>query len=309
MRICKIEEQKETLAEAIEKFLAYKKAQQVSARTMRDYVSYLGDFLNKSSNSLEAKELAADVLDYFSKIPNTSPARFNHPYQALSALFNWAIRQDLIAKNPLTSQGIQKKKDDGNIKPADIADVKIFLDSIDRSTFAGLRNYLVILVMLDTGMRTCEAIRLKDENVDLAAKQILVSKHISKTRKNRTVYISDSTAKLLAKYMRIKPDGWSEYLFPTREGGQMRTEGLDLEIARQCKKAGVKFTPYQLRHTFASYFVANGGDLFTLQDIMGHTDLRMTRRYTELDNENKKRAHNIYTPINALQGAARLVKI
>lgn len=309
MRICKIQEKDETMREAMEKFISLKRAQGVAPRTMRDYERFLPDFLSKSRESFDEATLKQDVLNYFTAIPDTSPARYNHPYQNLSSFFNWCITQDYISKNPITSLGLHKKKDDGNIKPASIEDAKILLKSWDQSSFAGFRNYVITLVMLDTGVRTSELIRLRDVDYDPVAKQILVSKHISKTRKNRTVYLSSSTASLLDKFLRVKPEGWTEWMFPTREGGQMRTEGLDLEFNRQCKKIGVKMTPYQFRHTFASYFVASGGDIFTLQDLMGHADIRMTRRYTELDDANKKKQHNAYSPVNALQGASRLVKL
>jgi site-specific recombinase XerD len=309
MRICKIQEERESMREAMEKFIRLKEAQGVAARTMRDYKRFLPDFLANSRESFDEAILKQDILNYFSAIPDTSPARYNHPYQNLSSFFNWCITQDYIAKNPITSLGLHKKKDDGNIKPASIEDVKILLKSWDQSSFAGFRNYVITLVMLDTGIRTSELIRLRDVDYDPTAKQILVSKHISKTRKNRTVYLSNSTSSLLDKFLRIKPKGWTEWMFPTREGGQMRTEGLDLEFNRQCKKIGVKMTPYQFRHTFASYFVASGGDIFTLQDLMGHSDIRMTRRYTELDDANKKKQHRAYSPVNALQGASRLVKL
>ena len=48
---------------------------------------------------------------------------------------------------------------------------------------------------------------------------------------------------------------------------------------------GIKITPYQLRHSFATLYLKNGGDLFTLQKQMGHSDLRMTKRYTEIDDD------------------------
>ena len=310
MRICKIKQGETTLEEIMEQFINYKTAQQVSARTMRDYRHYLSDFLNYSHNSLDEKILASDILSYFAAIPATSPARFNHPYQNLSTFFNWAIKQELLVKNPITSQGIKKKRDDGNIKPAKIEDIKVLLNSFDKTTYAGLRNYIITLLMLDTGIRTSEVLRLKNSDFDCKAKQIIISKTISKTRRNRIAYLSFSTSNALASFIKIKPTTeWENWLFPTREGTQMTTEGLDREFARQCKKIGVKFTPYQLRHTFATYFVANGGDIFTLQDLMGHSDIRMTRRYTELDEENKRAQHTINSPINALTGKSRLVKL
>lgn len=309
MRICKIEEKRTTLSELMEKFLNVKKANKIAPRTMRDYEHYLKDFLEASRNSTEFDVLCDDVVRYFSAIPDTSPARYNHPYQCLNALFTWAVNKDKLPKNPFIEEGLKKKKDEGNIKPASIDDIKILLNSFDKTNYSGLRNYVITLLMLDTGMRTSELIRLKDTDYDEHSKQITISKHICKTRTSRVVYLSSSTANELSKFIKIKPEGWSEWLFPTREGNQLRTEGLDLEFNRLCKKIGVKITPYQIRHTFATYFVSNGGDVFTLQDLMGHSDIRMTRRYTEIDGTARRKAHNTYTPINELHGKPRYTKI
>lgn len=309
MRLDKLTANVETLEELLKEFITFKRAKQVSARTLRDYERYLTDFLSNSQNSMNYGALSKDVLTYFANIPDTSPARYNHPYEYLSCFFNWAVSQGKLQKNPITSQGLQKKRDDGNIKPASIEDIKRLLDSFDKSTFAGFRNYVITLVMIDTGIRTSELRRLVDSDFDAGSKQIVISKHISKTRKQRVVYLSESTAKQVSKLISFKPTGWSELIFPTREGNQMTSEGMAREFARQCEKIGVKITPYQFRHTFASYFVAQGGDVFTLQDIMGHADIRMTRRYTELDDTSRRRQHNAYSPINAINGSKRLVNI
>lgn len=309
MRICKIQQQETTLEEVMNEFINFKKAQQCAARTMRDYTSYLTDFLQNSHNSIDENILNSDILDYFSSIPSTSPARFNHPYQYLNSFFNWAVQQDIIRKNPITISGLKKKRDEGNIKPASIEDVKALLNSFDRSIYTGLRNYVLTLVLLDTGIRTSEIVQLKNSDYDAAAKQIVINKTIAKTRRSRVVYLSPSTAAALNNFMKVKPKEWESWLFPSREGLQLTSHNMTKEFNKQCKRAGVKFTPYQLRHTFATYFVQGGGDIFTLQDLMGHSDIRMTRRYTEIDDTQKKKAHSVYTPINALSGNSRLVNI
>lgn len=310
MRVCKIQPPETTLEEAMQEFLSFKVAQHISERTLKDYRRYLKDFLDFSRNSLNEKILYKDILDYFSAIPDTSPARFNHPYQNLSSFFNWAVEMEMIRKNPITAQKLKKKKDDGNIKPASMEEVKTLLNSFDKSSYTGYRNYVITMLMLDTGIRTSELIRLKNSDFDATAKQLTISKAISKTRKHRIAYLSNSTASLLNSFIRIKPtEGWEDWLFPTREGSQMETNGLDREFRLQCERAGVKFTPYQLRHTFATYFVANGGDIFTLQELMGHSDIRMTRRYTEIDSTTKRRQHQNHSPVNALGGKPRFVKL
>lgn len=157
-------------------------------------------------------------MDYFAQIPNTSPARYNHPYQHLSTLFNWAINQDYLRKNPITAQGLKKKRDDGNIKPASIDDVKTLLDSFNRKEYTGFRNYVLTLVMLDTGIRTSEIVQLKNEDYNATTKQITIRKGIAKAKRNRVAFLSPTTAAALNSFNKIKSAGWSEYLFPSREG-------------------------------------------------------------------------------------------
>ena len=60
---------------------------------------------------------------------------------------------------------------------------------------------------------------------------------------------------------------------------------LDKDFAKAGNLSGVKIAPYQLRHSFATLYLKNGGDLFTLQKEMGHSDLRMTKRYSEIDDD------------------------
>jgi hypothetical protein len=85
-----------TLREVANEFLALKKAQKVRERTLSDYKKYIDKFLEQSQNSLDVDVLKVDILEYFADIPQTSPARFNHPYQYLHALFSWAAKQDYI---------------------------------------------------------------------------------------------------------------------------------------------------------------------------------------------------------------------
>lgn len=105
---------------------------------------------------------------------------------------------------------------------------------------------------------------------------------------------------MIAKIIKIKPAEWGECLFPSRDGKPLNTHALSVDFDRHCKIAGIKVTPYQLRHSFATYFVKNGGNIFTLQQLMGHSDIRMTKRYTDIDEEAKKAQHEQNTPINQL---------
>lgn len=104
-----------TFEEAAAAFLRFKQANQISKRTMDDYIKTFKKFAAVSSNTMEFKTLTSDLLDFFSQIPDTSPAVFNRPFSNLNALFNWCVKQDMLQKNPLVALDLHKKKDEGNI--------------------------------------------------------------------------------------------------------------------------------------------------------------------------------------------------
>lgn len=300
MRMRKIV-QKQSLSEYAIKFLAYKKAQKISQRTYKDYQKYINDFIENSQDSIELEALKDDVLDYFAAIPLTSPARYNHPYEYLHAFFAWCAKQDYIVCNPFDKLDLKKIKDEGNIKPADIQAMQIVLDSLNKNDYVELRDYTIMLLILDTGIRTSELIALRNSDYNSTAHSIYIRPEVAKTSRSRTLYLSESTNDSLKKFLRIKPKVWDNWLFPTRDGNQMHTNGISRNFRKYCGNAGVKFTPYQIRHSFATFYLDNGGDLFTLQRQMGHADLKMTKRYTEVSDKLVIASHNTYSPIGMLR--------
>ena len=299
MRMRKIV-QKNTLREYADKFLSYKKAQKVSQRTYKDYQKYIDDFLEKSQNSTDIESLKDDILEYFGAIPLTSPARYNHPYQYLHAFFAWCAKQDYLPCNPFDKLDLKKVKDEGKVKPADIEDLQTVLNSLDKSNYVELRDYTIILLMLDTGIRTSELTTLVNGDYNSASQSIYIRPEIAKTSRSRTLYLSDSVNDVLKRFLRVKPKIWDNWLFPTRDGKRLQTNGLDRNLRIYCSRHGVKFTPYQIRHSFATFYLDNGGDLFTLQRQMGHADLKMTKRYTEVSEKLVSSSHKSYSPIQLL---------
>ena len=226
-----------------EKFLLVKQSQHTGELAMRDYRNCLADFIKHSQNSVSYDLLEQDALRYFAAIPDTSPARYNKPFQNINAFFNWLVAQDYLAKNPLKANGLKKRKDDGNVKPASIEALQSFLKAPDRKSYTGMRDYAIIVLMLDTGIRTKELLNLHISDFDAKAGCIVVSKLVAKTRKTRTVYLSASTVRLIADFQEIKPQACDDWLFPNYEGKQLKVGHLDKAFLKYSQKSGIKITP------------------------------------------------------------------
>ena len=189
MRMRNVCEKVLTLEELKERFLLVKQSQHTGELAMRDYRNCLAVFLKHSQNSVSYEPLEQDALRYFAAIPDTSPARYNKPFQNVNAFFNWLVSQEYLSKNPLKANGLKKRKDDGNVKPAGIEALQSFLKALDRKSYTGMRDYAIIVLMLDTGIRTRELLNLHNSDFDANAGCITVSKLVAKTRKTRTVYL------------------------------------------------------------------------------------------------------------------------
>ena len=311
MRMRKIVEAKErpTLEAAAKEFLAIKQAQMLSDETMHDYQAQLERFVCGSRNSTEYSLLEQDTLAFFAAIPDTSPARYNKPYQYISAFFNWMVRQEYIPKNPITANELKKRRDEGNIKPVSVSDLQRFMNCLDKKTYTGMRTFTIVLVMMDCGIRTKELLGLRDSDFNAMEHTLRVSKTVAKTRRERLLYLSPQTAKAVAAFIHMKPQEWENWLFPNYEGGRLTTTYLDKDFAKVSRLSGVKITPYQLRHSFATLYLQNGGDLFTLQKQMGHSDLRMTKRYTEIDERFLQLQHTAFSPVNLLGQKQKVIKV
>ena len=136
-----------TLREVANEFLALKKAQKIRERTLSDYKKYIDKFLAQSQNTLDVDVLKIEILEYFADIPKTSPARFNHPYQYLHALFEWCAKQDYLPYNPFQKLQLKKVRDEGNVQPAEIKDIQTLLKALDKHNYTELRDYNIVLLI------------------------------------------------------------------------------------------------------------------------------------------------------------------
>lgn len=298
-----------SLEELAGSFLAMKKAQKLGQETLYDYEKQIERFLRSSHNSLDYAILEQDTLNFFAAIPDTSPARYNKPYQYITAWFNWMVKQKYLPQNPISANELKKRRDDGNIKPATVEDLKRFMGGLDKQSYTDMRTYTILLVMLDCGIRTKELLGLKESNFNANEGTLQVSKVVAKTRRERLLYLSPQTVKAITAFIHVKPREWNNWLFPNYEGNQLTTTYLDKDFAKASNACGIKITPYQLRHSFATLYLKNGGDLFTLQKQMGHSDLRMTKRYTEIDDDFLQIQHTTFSPVNLLGQKPKIIKV
>lgn len=180
-----------------------------------------------------------------------------------------------------------------------VTDVHALIDS----TRAGLnpeRDEAILTVMYDCGLRAGEVCALRIRHVDMGSRTLTVP---SGKTGGRSVPIGRITAKALRRWLILHPlaHQYDSPLFPSKATlGALTRQSLAECVYRLGARSGISVHPHQLRHTFAVTYLRNGGDVFSLQRILGHSSLVMTRWYAQLADTDVQARHNLASPADRL---------
>lgn len=294
---------------ALDEYLLWKKAEGRSARTIRDYSYHVKLFFKRHPEASlnDYINLKACLTGYMSE--DVKPAYYNNKLVYLKTFFAWCVKESLLAENPL--QDLKRRKADSRIVQVDVNVIKRLLDLPDKSTYSGLRDYALLLLQLDTGIRPKEALSLALEDINLHSLEVYIRAENAKTRIARTVPICPLTAKAIHKLLNVRSVDWGKVpVFCSCEGNKLSGNGWYKRLSTYGKSIGVTSFPYQMRHTFAIEFLRNGGNSFALQKTLGHADLNMTKRYVALADSDIKEQHKKASPVTRLAlHANRMVKL
>lgn len=154
------------------------------------------------------------------------------------------------------------------------------------------RDRAVILTLYDTGIRASELCTAKLEDWSESPATLRV---FGKGRKFRTVPLGRTATRAIRRYVLARRDD-SPYLFVGRGQAPLTPNGLLLALMRRGRAAGVHANPHLFRHTFAVTYLRNGGDVLSLQRILGHTSLDMVRHYAKLADDDVIERHSHHSP-------------
>jgi site-specific recombinase XerD len=287
-----------------------------SPKTIRGYESALRNFnwYCKQQNFPEVQKLTAVHIRHFLWYLGSDPRRWNsdnpsakHPasnttindyFRCLRTFFNWLEREELIIDNPF--KRLKTPKADNNIVQAlTPAEVERLFKVCSGKSMLDVRNRAILSAFLDTGLRLSELINLTIDDVNMDDGSILVKR--GKGGKPRVVRIGNKAQKALWKYVTLYRKGNGNRLFLNRSGEPFDFYGVSIFLKRLGKKANVKLHAHQLRHTFAISFLRAGGDVFSLQYLLGHSTLVMTQRYLRsLNASDAAKAHQKFSPLDNL---------
>jgi integrase/recombinase XerD len=182
------------------------------------------------------------------------------------------------------------------IQGVSVSDVLKMTRACKRGTFAGDRDAAILLCLLDTGCRAREFLSINLEQVNQATGEILV-KH-TKGKRPRYVFIGRTARKALRRYLKHRRDT-SPALWVSVDGDRLAYGSLRGIVKRRAKDAAITAPAlHDFRRGFALNYLKNGGDVFSLQKILGHRDLSVLRRYLAQTDRDLQEAHAKFSPVD-----------
>ncbi|KZE65989.1 integrase [Fictibacillus phosphorivorans] len=295
-----------SMIEMFESFMAFKQTEGLSKFTLDDYYTHFRWFMEYAQTDVSRSEMTVELFrGYISYMLNdlgVTPVTVNLRIRTLRAFLRHSYNEGLL-DTPIHEKFKPMKTDQEQIEAFTPSEVKRLLNVIDDTLYVGFRDRAMIYVMLDTLVRASELLNMKRENVDLKNGLIRLEAGQTKTKRSRDVPISAYTIKLLRQYIQETEDFNEDLLFLTYDGKQIASNTWRKRLLDLAEKANIhnkRVSQHTFRHTGALFYIMNGGDPFSLQKILGHTDMSMVKRYIQMSSTDIKRQHNSYTPLKSV---------
>jgi integrase/recombinase XerD len=290
---------------ARESFMRYCRVKNLSDQSLRYYSEGLKALFEGLRDLGVDKPLAVtsdhiDDLILAKKDDGLSDAYVNSLLRGWRVFFRFLHEDGYLPTNP-TEKTRLIKAERRIIQTFTREQIKALLAVPDRTTFTGYRNYVLMLTLFETGIRIAEAEALKVTDIRWRDRVMVV---YGKGRKERIVPFQKTLEKHLKEYIAIRGPLDHDYVFVNIDNRPMKKRAMQDEIRKiglEANIKGVRVSPHTFRHTFAKIYIMNGGDVFSLQKILGHTTLQMVQTYVSLFGTDIAAQHRKYSPLESLE--------
>lgn len=315
------------LDDAFETFILAKMGENVRERTLMDYRSYWRYFREwlaaKHPEITNVNELTTELVREYVGYMLKDRKRYEddpHRKKTGKPLSPVTVKSRLRAVQTMcafwVAEGLMSADPAAKVKPpkADVEDqpiitddqIKSLLSAIDTKTFTGFRNRTLIELLADTGLRISEAIRLREEHFDFMARCIRLPGAMNKNRKPRVIPVSAGVLRNIRKLIEENYAYFdTDYVFISSYGDPLTADRFRKDLRKYATRAGldpenVNITPHRFRDYFITNYLLNGGDLFTLQRIVAHADIKTTQGYVKVNEEALRDGHAQYSQLAKL---------
>ncbi|RPF54795.1 tyrosine-type recombinase/integrase [Abyssicoccus albus] len=289
-----------TFDEAVEAFIVDRKRKGCSQGTIDYYEQHLSTYKKRYIQMYDEhpprrilRRHIDDFIHFGTKVLGNKKSSIHTSLRAVKAYCTFLVKSDIEDVNPFDKIPIPKDRHK-EIETFSDKQLATLLRMPNLETFVGFRDFVMIQTFLDTGIRLTELLALELDDIYFSDKYLAIR---GKNGRVRHVPFSEELQPLIRKWLRIRGDVETEVVFITEFNKPLKKRSVQNRFEKYGKMAGitnVRVSPHTCRHTFAKMYVKSGGNIFALQDILGHQTLDMVRVYVnlfsgELYNDHRKR--------------------
>jgi len=275
----------------LEQFLDYMRdTKAASVHTIRNYrmdisgfLQYVNPLLRNKIEKISKEHIRMYLTTLYEKNKKSSIAR---KLSSIKSYFRWLqktkqISEDIAKKIPLPKV---EKHLPTFLSYAQMEELFATMGKEDRDS---LRDRAMFELLYSTGMRVGELVSLNSEDLQCSEKKNLGGsiRIIGKGNKERMVIFGKTARDFLEKYLQARKEQKDVALFLNRFGKRLTARSVERILAQYVMRGGLPqdTTPHTLRHSFASHLLARGADLRFIQELLGHSSLSTTQKYTHIE--------------------------
>ncbi|MDL2225595.1 tyrosine-type recombinase/integrase [Eubacteriales bacterium OttesenSCG-928-M02] len=290
----------QTMHECFERFLRFKSAQGLKEITIKSYAANfhaISKYMNMDINIESIDKHFMDEAIVAMRKKGLSCHTIRSYTAAMKTFLSWCNEEELTQVN------IKLYRTEDTIKETYSDEELIRLlkkPNMRTCQFPEYRNWVIVNFLVDSGCRAATIRNIQNRDVDFQNSNVRF-RH-NKNKRMQIAPLSEAMKFILSEYMNIREGNPDDYLFPNQTGEQLTEVALASAIKRYNKKRGVNnLSIHCFRHTFArKYLLDCGGNAFTLQRLLGHSTLDMTKHYCAIFNADIVKDFDSYSPLTQM---------
>ncbi len=310
-----------TIGELVERYTVSNQADGKSPKTIawyRDILTQFLRYLKVNGYQCTLSTFNIDIIRGYVLFLRRRPRFQGHPFisqkgdllshktvqchvRVLKAFSTWLYEEEYTTLNRLRNLKLPKATI-RIMEPLTPQEIKKVVSSINRKSYSGERNHAVLMTLLDSGLRASELASITLNNVNLRDGYIRIT---GKGDKERIVPIGKFVRMEIMHYIeKVRPQAYGSdcnNLFLSQGSKPMTLNTVKMVFSKLARSSGInRLHAHLCRHTFAVNYLLNGGDIFSLREILGHTTLEMVNHYLHFTRAQITDQHRKYSPMDKL---------
>lgn len=299
------------MANLVDMFMSYLKHERASSiHTQKNYYVDITQFFRfleglypgiSSEGASKIKRVDVRAVREFlgQMFGKKAPSSIARKVATLRTFFQYCMKKGLVASNPakeVATPKVPKKLP----KFLTVDEVFTLIKATSEDGSAGARDKAIVELLYASGLRVSELVGLNVDNIDLKENLVRV---LGKGRKERIVPFGDKAKKALLRYLSLRHElagegSHEKGFFLNCRGGRLTVRSVERLIRKYIAKSGLQktVTPHILRHTFATHLLGAGADMRGIQELLGHTSLSTTQKYTHVSLDNMMKVYDAAHP-------------